>query len=137
VLTLQIGATIIGQRTPRVPPSQKVEGGVPQRFDSSCDGPRHFDDNQLTTNEDIMNRELYKTVTAVENKLQEARGELSRFEHEFPTDSIEHQLIVELLERLDEASDPDVIAENVREYSDEYGVDCIEVFPGKIVPLED
>lgn len=82
--------------------------------------------------------ELHKTVTEIENKLQDARGELSRFEYEFPTDSPEAQLIAELLERLDEASDPEVIEENVRNSADDYGVDeedkLVEyVFEGDIV----
>lgn len=75
-----------------------------------------------------MNKELHATVADIESTLQDARGELSVFEHKFPTDSPEAQLIAELLERLDEASDPEVIEENVRDYSDDYGVDEEEVF---------
>jgi hypothetical protein len=75
-----------------------------------------------------MNRELHATVTEIESTLQDARGELSVFEDKFPTDSPEAQLIAELLERLDEASDPRWIEENVRYYADDYGVDEEEVF---------
>lgn len=79
-----------------------------------------------------MNNELQTRVTEIENTLQKARGELSRFEHEFPTDSPEQQLITELLERLDEASDPEVIEQNVRDYSDDYGVEWETVLVGDV-----
>ena len=75
-----------------------------------------------------MNKELHAVVTEVETELQNARGELSVFEDRFPTDSPQAELIRELLDRLDEASDPDEIEEHVRDYSDDFGVGEEEVF---------
>jgi len=73
--------------------------------------------------------ELNQKIADIEATLQDARGELSLFENKFPTDSAQAQLIEELIERLDEASDPDEIRESVLEYADDYGVDCEEVAP--------
>lgn len=75
-----------------------------------------------------MNNDITTTAVEIVNTLQEARGELSVFENKFPTDSIEHQLIVELLERLDDASDEDEVRDSLRDDPEAYGVDCETIF---------
>ena len=77
--------------------------------------------------------ELNKTITDIENTLQDARGELSVFENKFPTDSPQHELIVELLERLDEASDPNNIEADIRETPEVYDVETEAVLVQDIV----
>jgi len=76
--------------------------------------------------------ELNKTIERTEAILQDARGELSVFENKFPTDSAEAQLIAELIEQLDEASDPHRLRETITEYAGDYDVDCEEVHPSDV-----
>ena len=75
----------------------------------------------------MIDMELNEKITEIENALQDARGELSVFEDKFPTDSPEAELIRELLDRLDEASDPTVIEDNIRDTPEVYEVETLEV----------
>ena len=76
--------------------------------------------------------ELNTIIEKTEATLQDARGDLSIYEGKFPTDSAEAQLIEELIERLDEASDPETLRETIVEYADEYDVDRENIKPSEV-----